>query len=42
MSSPLFVIPLYMGTSEWIVTIIPGLGFVVMFGIASAEETIRV
>ena len=36
MSSPLFAIPLNMGTGTWIVTIISGLGFVVMFGLASA------
>ena len=36
MSFPLFAIPLNMGTGTWIVTIIAGLGFVVMFGIASA------
>ena len=36
MSSPLFAIPLNMGTGTWIVTIIAGLGFVVMFGLASA------
>ncbi len=36
MPSPLFAIPLNMGTGTWIVTIIAGLGFVVMFGIASA------
>ena len=36
MLSPLFAIPLNMGTSTWIVTIIAGLGFVVMFGLASA------
>ena len=36
MSSPFFAIPLNMGTGTWIVTIISGLGFVVMFGLASA------
>ena len=36
MSFPLFAIPLNMGTGRWIVTIIAGLGFVVMFGLASA------
>ena len=36
MPSPLFAIPLNMGTGTWIVTIIAGLGFVVMFGLASA------
>ena len=36
MSNPLFAVPLNMGTGTWIVTIISGLGFVVMFGIASA------
>ena len=36
MSYPLFAVPLNMGTGTWIVTIIAGLGFVVMFGIASA------
>ena len=34
--SPLFAIPLNMGTGTWIVTIISGLSFVVMFGLASA------
>tara|TARA_B100000700_G_C14617901_1_gene656791 strand:- start:101 stop:310 length:210 start_codon:yes stop_codon:yes gene_type:complete len=33
---PLFAIPLNMGTGAWIVTFIAGLGFIVMFGIASA------
>ena len=37
MPSPLFAIPLNMGTGSWIVTIIAGLGFVVMFGISSAS-----
>ena len=36
MLSPLFAIPLNMGTGTWIVTITAGLGFVVMFGLASA------
>tara|TARA_B100000965_G_scaffold389914_1_gene396174 strand:+ start:120 stop:308 length:189 start_codon:yes stop_codon:yes gene_type:complete len=36
MHSPLFAVPLNMGTGTWIVTIVAGLGFVVMFGIASA------
>ena len=36
MPSPLFAVPLNMGTGTWVVTIIAGLGFVVMFGIASA------
>ena len=36
MPSPLFAIPLNMGTSSWIVTIVAGLGFVVMFGLSSA------
>ncbi|WP_269606096.1 hypothetical protein [Prochlorococcus marinus] len=36
MPSPLFAIPLNMGTGAWIVTIVAGLSFVVMFGIASA------
>ena len=36
MFDPLFAVPLNMGTGTWIVTIIAGLGFVVMFGIASA------
>jgi len=36
MPSPLFAIPLNMGTGNWIVAIIAGLGFVVMFGLASA------
>ena len=37
MSSPLFAIPLNMGTGTWVVTIIAGLGFIVMFGLASAS-----
>ena len=36
MPSPLFALPLNMGTGTWIVTIVAGLGFVVMFGISSA------
>ena len=36
MPSPLFAIPLNMGTGTWVVTIIAGLSFVVMFGLASA------
>ena len=36
MSFPLFAIPLNMGTGSWIITIIAGLGFVVMFGLSSA------
>ena len=36
MPSPLFAIPLNMGTGTWIVTIVAGLSFIVMFGIASA------
>tara|TARA_B100000579_G_C22383284_1_gene643828 strand:- start:249 stop:437 length:189 start_codon:yes stop_codon:yes gene_type:complete len=36
MQSQLFAIPLNMGTGSWVVTIIAGLGFVVMFGLASA------
>ena len=36
MFSPLFAIPLHMGSVTWVVTIISGLGFIVMFGIASA------
>tara|TARA_B100001029_G_scaffold91240_1_gene74824 strand:- start:482 stop:667 length:186 start_codon:yes stop_codon:yes gene_type:complete len=36
MSNPLFAVPLNMGTGTWIVTIISGFAFVVMFGIASA------
>ncbi len=37
MPYPLFAMPLNMGTGTWIVAIIAGLGFVVMFGIASAS-----
>ena len=36
MPSPLFAIPLNMGTGTWVVTIIAGLSFIVMFGLASA------
>ena len=36
MPSPLFAVPLNMGTATWIVTIVAGLSFIVMFGIASA------
>ena len=36
MPSPLFAVPLNLGTGTWIVTIIADLGLVVMFGIASA------
>ncbi len=36
MPSPLFAIPLNMGTGTWVITIIAGLGFVVMFGLSSA------
>ena len=36
MPTPLFAVPLNMGTGTWVVTIIAGLSFVVMFGIASA------
>ena len=36
MLKPLFAVPLNMGTGTWIVTIIAGLSFVVMFGLASA------
>ena len=36
MSFPFLAIPLNMGTGTWLVTIIAGLGFVVMFAIASA------
>ena len=36
MPSPLFAVPLNMGTVTWIVTIVAGLSFVVMFVIASA------
>ena len=36
MPSPFFAVPLNMGTGTWIVTIVAGLSFVVMFGISSA------
>ena len=36
MLNTLFAVPLNMGKGTWVVTIIAGLGFVVMFGIASA------
>ena len=36
MPCPLFAIPLNMGTGTWVVTIIASVGFVVMFGLASA------
>ena len=36
MPNPLFAVPLNMGTGTWVVTIIAGLSFVLMFGIASA------
>lgn len=36
MPTPLFAIPLNMSTGTWFVTIVSGLGFVVMFGLASA------
>ena len=36
MPSPLFAVPLNMGTGTWIVTIVAGISFMVMFGIASA------
>ena len=36
MPSPFFAIPLNMSIGTWVVTIIAGLGFLVMFGIASA------
>ena len=36
MPYPLFAIPLNLGTGTWAITIIAGLGFVVMFGISSA------
>ena len=32
----LFAVPLNMGTGTWIVTIVAGLSFIVMFAIASA------
>ena len=36
MSFPLFALPLNMGKGTWIVTIISGLAFILMFGLASA------
>ena len=36
MPSPLFALPLNMGTGTWIVTIVAGLSFILMFGLASA------
>ena len=36
MTSPLFAIPLNMAPGTWVVTINAGLGFILMFGIASA------
>ena len=36
MSNQVFAVPLNMGTGTWIVTIVAAVGFVVMFGIASA------
>tara|TARA_B100000700_G_C14998741_1_gene835265 strand:- start:1482 stop:1673 length:192 start_codon:yes stop_codon:yes gene_type:complete len=36
MDYPLFAIPLNMGIGTWVVTIIAGLGFVVMFALSSA------
>ena len=36
MTSPLFAVPLNMGTGTWILTIVAGLSFIVMFSIASA------
>ena len=36
MPTILFAVPLNMGTGTWIMTIVAGLSFVVMFGIASA------
>ena len=36
MPSPLFAVPLNLGTGTWIVTIVAGLSFIVMFSIASA------
>ena len=36
MPSPLFAVPLNMGKVTWVVTIVAGLSFIVMFGIASA------
>ncbi len=36
MPSPLFAVPLNMGKGTWIVTIVAGISFILMFGIASA------
>ncbi len=36
MPSPLFAIPLNIGTGTWVVTIIASISFIVMFGLASA------
>ena len=36
MSHPLFAIPLNMSTGTWVITIIAGLGFLIMFGLSSA------
>ena len=36
MPYPFFAVPLNMGTGTWIVTIVAGLSFIVMFGVASA------
>ena len=36
MTYPLFAIPLNMSTGTWVVTIIAGLGFLLMFGLSSA------
>ena len=36
MPTPLFAIPLNMAKGTWVVTIIAGLSFVVIFGLASA------
>ena len=36
MPYPLFAIPLNMSTGTWVITIIAGLGFIVMFGLSSA------
>ena len=36
MPYPIFAIPLNMSTGTWVITIIAGLGFVIMFGLSSA------
>ena len=36
MPYPLFAIPLNMSTGTWVITIIAGLGFMIMFGLSSA------